>query len=76
MSTVTWLAGAASRRTPAVSVVPSRHLSMIALDGAIGAGLFAGSGAGTAAAGPSVVIFRSAAAPTASHHLPSRLSCC
>ncbi|MFI0811048.1 amino acid permease [Streptomyces echinatus] len=33
-----------------------RHLSMIALGGVIGAGLFVGSGAGIAAAGPSVVI--------------------
>ncbi len=30
-----------------------RHLSMIALGGVIGAGLFVGSGAGIAAAGPS-----------------------
>ncbi len=29
-----------------------RHLSMIALGGVIGAGLFVGSGAGIAAAGP------------------------
>ena len=33
-----------------------RHLSMIALGGVIGAGLFVGSGAGIAAAGPSIVI--------------------
>ncbi|MEV7033197.1 amino acid permease [Streptomyces sp. NPDC093272] len=33
-----------------------RHLSMIALGGVIGAGLFVGSGAGIAAAGPSVVV--------------------
>ncbi|MER6788582.1 amino acid permease [Streptomyces sp. NPDC000658] len=32
-----------------------RHLSMIALGGVIGAGLFVGSGAGIAAAGPSIV---------------------
>jgi aromatic amino acid permease len=33
-----------------------RHLSMIALGGVIGAGLFVGSGAGIAAAGPSIVV--------------------
>lgn len=33
-----------------------RHLSMIALGGVIGAGLFVGSGAGIAAAGPSIVL--------------------
>ncbi|WTO37262.1 amino acid permease [Streptomyces achromogenes] len=33
-----------------------RHLSMIALGGVIGAGLFVGSGSGIAAAGPSIVI--------------------
>ncbi|MFE4921685.1 amino acid permease [Streptomyces sp. NPDC056661] len=33
-----------------------RHLSMIALGGVIGAGLFVGSGAGIASAGPSIVI--------------------
>lgn len=33
-----------------------RHLSMIALGGVISAGLFVGSGAGIAAAGPSIVI--------------------
>ncbi|MGV4981813.1 amino acid permease [Streptomyces sp. NRAIS4] len=33
-----------------------RHLSMIALGGVIGAGLFIGSGAGIAAAGPSIVV--------------------
>jgi gamma-aminobutyrate permease len=33
-----------------------RHLSMIALGGVIGAGLFVGSGAGIAAAGPAIVI--------------------
>src|SRR5262245_30099538 len=33
-----------------------RHLSMIALGGVIGAGLFVGSGAGIAAAGPSIMI--------------------
>ncbi|MGW1746452.1 amino acid permease [Streptomyces sp. NPDC002092] len=32
------------------------HLSMIALGGVIGAGLFVGSGAGIAAAGPSIVV--------------------
>ncbi|MDN3264341.1 amino acid permease [Streptomyces sp. CSDS2] len=33
-----------------------RHLSMIALGGVIGAGLFVGSGSGIAAAGPSIVV--------------------
>ncbi|MEV6107666.1 amino acid permease [Streptomyces sp. NPDC051940] len=33
-----------------------RHLTMIALGGVIGAGLFVGSGAGIAAAGPSIVL--------------------
>ncbi|HEX5569570.1 MAG TPA: amino acid permease [Streptomyces sp.] len=33
-----------------------RHLSMIALGGVIGAGLFVGSGTGIAAAGPSIVL--------------------
>ena len=33
-----------------------RHLSMIALGGIIGAGLFVGSGAGIAAAGPSIIV--------------------
>jgi GABA permease len=33
-----------------------RHLSMIALGGVIGAGLFVGSGSGIAAAGPAIVI--------------------
>ncbi|MDX2593394.1 MULTISPECIES: amino acid permease [Streptomyces] len=33
-----------------------RHLSMIALGGVIGSGLFVGSGAGIAAAGPSIVV--------------------
>ncbi|WP_405831716.1 amino acid permease [Streptomyces sp. NBC_01176] len=48
--------------TPAAGDAPlthglkQRHLSMIALGGVIGAGLFVGSGAGIAAAGPSIVI--------------------
>lgn len=49
-------------RTPPGSDAPlshglkQRHLSMIALGGVIGAGLFVGSGAGIAAAGPSIVL--------------------
>ncbi|MGW0733913.1 amino acid transporter, partial [Streptomyces sp. NPDC002851] len=34
----------------------NRHLSMIAIGGVIGAGLFVGSGAGIAAAGPGILI--------------------
>ncbi|MEU5092861.1 amino acid permease [Streptomyces sp. NPDC021356] len=53
---------AAAGSSPAVDAVSlshglkQRHLSMIALGGVIGAGLFVGSGAGIAAAGPSIVI--------------------
>jgi aromatic amino acid permease len=46
-------------RTDGVSLshgLKQRHLSMIALGGVIGAGLFVGSGAGIAAAGPSIVV--------------------
>ncbi|GAA0483722.1 amino acid permease [Streptomyces olivaceiscleroticus] len=50
-------AGAGSDGTTALSNgLKQRHLSMIALGGVIGAGLFVGSGAGIAAAGPSIVI--------------------
>ncbi|MEV6592435.1 amino acid permease [Streptomyces acidicola] len=50
-----------ARETPAADVplshgLKQRHLSMIALGGVIGAGLFVGSGAGIAAAGPSIVV--------------------
>ncbi|MFI5804551.1 amino acid permease [Streptomyces sp. NPDC051561] len=38
------------------SGLKQRHLSMIALGGVIGAGLFVGSGTGIAAAGPSIVL--------------------
>ncbi|WP_330457844.1 amino acid permease [Streptomyces sp. NBC_00820] len=38
------------------SGLKQRHLSMMALAGVIGAGLFVGSGAGIAAAGPSIVL--------------------
>lgn len=38
-----------------------RHLSMIALGGVIGAGLFVGSGAGIAAAGPGIILAFTAA---------------
>src|SRR5262245_29874193 len=34
----------------------SRHLSMIAIGGIIGAGLFVGSGSGIAAAGPAILV--------------------
>jgi len=39
-----------------------RHLTMIALGGAIGSGLFVGTGAGIAAAGPGIVVSFAAAA--------------
>ncbi|WP_460073052.1 amino acid permease [Streptomyces sp. YKOK-I1] len=42
--------------TPLSRGLKQRHLSMIALGGVIGAGLFVGSGAGIAAAGPSIVV--------------------
>ncbi|MFI1170354.1 amino acid permease [Streptomyces melanogenes] len=42
--------------TPLSNGLKQRHLSMIALGGVIGAGLFVGSGAGIAAAGPSIVL--------------------
>ncbi|MEV4437291.1 amino acid permease [Streptomyces sp. NPDC049585] len=41
---------------PLANGLKQRHLSMIALGGVIGAGLFVGSGAGIAAAGPSIVL--------------------
>ncbi|ARP70233.1 amino acid permease [Streptomyces pluripotens] len=44
------------KREPLSHGLKQRHLSMIALGGVIGAGLFVGSGAGIAAAGPSIVI--------------------
>lgn len=43
-------------RSPLGNGLKQRHLSMIALGGVIGAGLFVGSGAGIAAAGPSIVL--------------------
>ncbi|MFI2432210.1 amino acid permease [Streptomyces sp. NPDC018693] len=43
-------------RTALSHSLKQRHLSMIALGGVIGAGLFVGSGAGIAAAGPSIVL--------------------
>ncbi|WP_030548460.1 amino acid permease [Streptomyces albus] len=49
-------AGATERGTPLSGGLKQRHLSMIALGGVIGAGLFVGSGAGIAAAGPSIVL--------------------
>ncbi|MFF8590557.1 amino acid permease [Streptomyces sp. NPDC015220] len=54
--------GSADAAPPGTDGVPlshglkQRHLSMIALGGVIGAGLFVGSGAGIAAAGPSIVV--------------------
>ncbi|MDJ0463582.1 amino acid permease [Streptomyces sp. H27-C3] len=42
--------------SPLTHGLKQRHLSMIALGGVIGAGLFVGSGAGIAAAGPSIVV--------------------
>ncbi|MFK8908517.1 amino acid permease [Streptomyces sp. YS-3] len=45
-----------SQDTPLSNGLKQRHLSMIALGGVIGAGLFVGSGAGIAAAGPSIVL--------------------
>lgn len=42
--------------SPLAHGLKQRHLSMIALGGVIGAGLFVGSGAGIAAAGPSIVL--------------------
>ncbi|MFG2297128.1 amino acid permease [Streptomyces sp. NPDC048603] len=45
-----------SAGSPLAGGLKQRHLSMIALGGVIGAGLFVGSGAGIAAAGPSIVL--------------------
>ncbi|MBB5119420.1 amino acid transporter [Streptomyces eurocidicus] len=42
--------------SPLSNGLKQRHLSMIALGGVIGAGLFVGSGAGIASAGPSIVL--------------------
>ncbi|MBW5480706.1 amino acid permease [Streptomyces bambusae] len=46
----------AAAGSPLSNGLKQRHLSMIALGGVIGAGLFVGSGAGIAAAGPSIVL--------------------
>ncbi|MFJ5773384.1 amino acid permease [Streptomyces sp. NPDC093094] len=43
-------------QAPLTHGLKQRHLSMIALGGVIGAGLFVGSGSGIAAAGPSIVL--------------------
>ncbi|MFI1970536.1 amino acid permease [Streptomyces cinnamoneus] len=48
--------GAPRQDSPLSNGLKQRHLSMIALGGVIGAGLFVGSGAGIAAAGPSIVL--------------------
>ncbi|MGW3226784.1 amino acid transporter, partial [Streptomyces sp. NPDC001157] len=44
--------GAASAGSGLQTGLKNRHLSMIAIGGVIGAGLFVGSGSGIAAAGP------------------------
>ncbi|MEU5048957.1 amino acid permease [Streptomyces sp. NPDC021096] len=48
--------GPPQQGSPLSNGLKQRHLSMIALGGVIGAGLFVGSGAGIAAAGPSIVL--------------------
>ncbi|MBT2382865.1 amino acid permease, partial [Streptomyces sp. ISL-11] len=48
--------GSPPQGSPLSNGLKQRHLSMIALGGVIGAGLFVGSGAGIAAAGPSIVL--------------------
>jgi GABA permease len=56
-STVTPVRDGSTDAAPQLSHgLKQRHLSMIALGGVIGAGLFVGSGAGIAAAGPSIVL--------------------
>ncbi|MGK4583296.1 amino acid permease [Kitasatospora sp. HPMI-4] len=50
------VSGAGSEGQQLSHGLKQRHLSMIALGGVIGAGLFVGSGAGIAAAGPSIVL--------------------
>ncbi|MFG3494141.1 amino acid permease [Streptomyces sp. NPDC047928] len=47
---------ATSAEAPLSHGLKQRHLSMIALGGVIGAGLFVGSGAAIAAAGPSIIL--------------------
>ncbi|MEC4014868.1 amino acid permease [Streptomyces sp. H27-D2] len=54
--TITRTPVAAPSDSPLSNGLKQRHLSMIALGGVIGAGLFVGSGAGIAAAGPSIVL--------------------
>ncbi|WP_374109039.1 amino acid permease [Streptomyces sp. CC228A] len=49
-------ASTATADAPLSHGLKQRHLSMIALGGVIGAGLFVGSGAAIAAAGPSIVV--------------------
>ncbi|MFD8754554.1 amino acid permease [Kitasatospora sp. NPDC059577] len=49
-------AGPASNGQQLTHGLKQRHLSMIALGGVIGAGLFVGSGAGIAAAGPAIIL--------------------
>ncbi|WP_030811596.1 amino acid permease [Streptomyces sp. NRRL S-337] len=48
--------GSASQQSGLRSGLKNRHLSMIAVGGVIGAGLFVGSGSGIAAAGPGILL--------------------
>ncbi|MFC7305519.1 amino acid permease [Streptomyces monticola] len=50
------VSGTSAGGSPLSNSLKQRHLSMIALGGVIGAGLFVGSGAAIAAAGPSIIV--------------------